>query len=230
MSAAEMVGRLLERYALSMDEIEIRSARCVQVEIAYRQPPPRPDRRLRPGHRPLLRLQGLVRPGRAHRHTQTRHRPATAGHLLYLLRLRDRYSCGVLPLRRHQPRHRHRNLRLSPRQPKAPRGRSPPRYGKFPARPRRPRRRTAGHDARRARKPPSKPSAPPTTRGFWSKTASWMKPSAKPAFASPIWPPSRGRLIAGRTLSRGLACGERVNLNRPVSGTGEACSVEHEAQ
>ena len=34
MSAAEMVGRLLERYALSMDEIEIRSAHCVQVEIA----------------------------------------------------------------------------------------------------------------------------------------------------------------------------------------------------
>ncbi len=30
MSAAEMVGRLLERYALSMDEIEIRSSRCVQ--------------------------------------------------------------------------------------------------------------------------------------------------------------------------------------------------------
>ncbi len=33
MSAAEMVGRLLERYALSMDEIEVRSARCVQVEV-----------------------------------------------------------------------------------------------------------------------------------------------------------------------------------------------------
>jgi hypothetical protein len=30
MSAAEMVGRLLERYALSMDEIE---ARCVQAEV-----------------------------------------------------------------------------------------------------------------------------------------------------------------------------------------------------
>src|ERR1700733_6066788 len=30
MAAAEMVGRLLERYALSMDEIEIRTARCVQ--------------------------------------------------------------------------------------------------------------------------------------------------------------------------------------------------------
>jgi hypothetical protein len=28
-----MVGRLLERYALSMDEIEIRTARCVQVEV-----------------------------------------------------------------------------------------------------------------------------------------------------------------------------------------------------
>jgi Protein of unknown function (DUF2786) len=34
MSAAEMVGRLLERYALSMDEIEVRSARCVQIEVA----------------------------------------------------------------------------------------------------------------------------------------------------------------------------------------------------
>ncbi len=33
MSAAEMVGRLLERYALSMDEIEVRESRCVQVEI-----------------------------------------------------------------------------------------------------------------------------------------------------------------------------------------------------
>ncbi len=32
-SAAEMVGRLLERYALSMDEIEVRTARCVQVEV-----------------------------------------------------------------------------------------------------------------------------------------------------------------------------------------------------
>ncbi|HEY2133852.1 MAG TPA: DUF2786 domain-containing protein [Acetobacteraceae bacterium] len=33
MAAADMVGRLLERYALSMAEIEIRQARCVQVEI-----------------------------------------------------------------------------------------------------------------------------------------------------------------------------------------------------
>jgi hypothetical protein len=33
MSAAEMVGRLLERYALNMDEIEIRSSRCVQREV-----------------------------------------------------------------------------------------------------------------------------------------------------------------------------------------------------
>jgi hypothetical protein len=33
MSAAEMVGRLLERYALSMDEIEVRDARCVQAEV-----------------------------------------------------------------------------------------------------------------------------------------------------------------------------------------------------
>ncbi len=32
MAAAEMVGRLLERYALSMDEVEVRAARCVQVE------------------------------------------------------------------------------------------------------------------------------------------------------------------------------------------------------
>jgi hypothetical protein len=33
MSAAEMVGRLLERYALNMDEIEIRASRCVQREV-----------------------------------------------------------------------------------------------------------------------------------------------------------------------------------------------------
>jgi hypothetical protein len=33
MAAAEMVGRLLERYALSMDTIEIRTARCVQVTV-----------------------------------------------------------------------------------------------------------------------------------------------------------------------------------------------------
>jgi hypothetical protein len=33
MSAAEMVGRLLERYALSMDEIEVRASRCVQIEV-----------------------------------------------------------------------------------------------------------------------------------------------------------------------------------------------------
>ena len=33
MAAAEMVGRLLERYALSMDAIEIRPARCIQVTV-----------------------------------------------------------------------------------------------------------------------------------------------------------------------------------------------------
>jgi len=33
MAAAEMVGRLLERYALSMDAIEIRTARCIEVAV-----------------------------------------------------------------------------------------------------------------------------------------------------------------------------------------------------
>ncbi|GLR66406.1 hypothetical protein GCM10010909_10860 [Acidocella aquatica] len=33
MSAADMVGRLLERYALSMDEIEVRTSKCVQREV-----------------------------------------------------------------------------------------------------------------------------------------------------------------------------------------------------
>src|SRR5271163_4921358 len=36
MAAAEMVGRLLERYALTMDEIEVREERCVQIEVAMR--------------------------------------------------------------------------------------------------------------------------------------------------------------------------------------------------
>ena len=33
MAAATMVGRLLDRYALGMDEIELRDARCVQLEV-----------------------------------------------------------------------------------------------------------------------------------------------------------------------------------------------------
>jgi hypothetical protein len=33
LAAAAMVGRLLERYALTMDEIEVRASRCVQVEV-----------------------------------------------------------------------------------------------------------------------------------------------------------------------------------------------------
>ena len=33
LAAAEMVGRLLERYALSMEEIDVRAALCVQVEV-----------------------------------------------------------------------------------------------------------------------------------------------------------------------------------------------------
>ncbi len=33
MAAAEMVGRLLERYALSMEEIDVREQRCVQIEL-----------------------------------------------------------------------------------------------------------------------------------------------------------------------------------------------------
>ena len=33
LSAAEMVGRLLEQYALSMDEIDVRTSRCVQAEV-----------------------------------------------------------------------------------------------------------------------------------------------------------------------------------------------------
>ena len=32
-AAAEMVGRLLERYALSMATIDVREERCVQVEV-----------------------------------------------------------------------------------------------------------------------------------------------------------------------------------------------------
>src|ERR1700748_1651944 len=33
MAAAEMVGRLLERYALSMEEIDVREERCVQITV-----------------------------------------------------------------------------------------------------------------------------------------------------------------------------------------------------
>lgn len=33
MAAADMVGRLLERYALSMEEIDVRQEPCVRVEV-----------------------------------------------------------------------------------------------------------------------------------------------------------------------------------------------------
>ena len=42
MAAAAMVGRLLERYALSMDEIDVREARCVQVTVPVGGPRRRP--------------------------------------------------------------------------------------------------------------------------------------------------------------------------------------------
>jgi hypothetical protein len=51
MAAAEMVRRLLERYALSMEEIDVHEQRCVQVEVTARWQSPAPDRRLRHGHR-----------------------------------------------------------------------------------------------------------------------------------------------------------------------------------
>jgi hypothetical protein len=42
LAAAEMVGRLLERYALSMEEVDLRAEPCVQVEV------PLPGRQRRP--------------------------------------------------------------------------------------------------------------------------------------------------------------------------------------
>ncbi|MCQ4160089.1 DUF2786 domain-containing protein [Roseomonas sp. GC11] len=42
LAAAEMAGRLLERYALTMEEVDLRRARCVQVEI------PLPGKQRRP--------------------------------------------------------------------------------------------------------------------------------------------------------------------------------------
>ena len=54
MAAAEMVGRLLERYALSMEEIDVREEPCVQIEVPIGGKQRRPDRRLRHGNRPIL--------------------------------------------------------------------------------------------------------------------------------------------------------------------------------
>jgi hypothetical protein len=51
LSAAEVARRLLERYALSMDELEIRSSRCVRSEVILGS---KRYRRLLPVHRPLL--------------------------------------------------------------------------------------------------------------------------------------------------------------------------------
>ena len=73
-SAAEMVGRLLERYALSMDEIEVRTARCVEVEVtvdrlrrgrsmaAFRRSPGSVTARSGlPGRRAVIRMMRILR-------------------------------------------------------------------------------------------------------------------------------------------------------------------------
>ena len=61
MAAAEMVGRLLERYALSMEEIDVREERCVQIEVPIGGTKAVSDPRLRHGGRAVLRLQGVDR-------------------------------------------------------------------------------------------------------------------------------------------------------------------------
>ena len=64
MAAAEMVGRLLERYALSMEEIDVREAALRPGRGADRRQAAAADRRLRHGDRAVLRLQGVGLAGR----------------------------------------------------------------------------------------------------------------------------------------------------------------------
>ena len=64
MAAAEMVGRLLERYALSMEEIDVREAHCVRVEVPLGGTQRRPIDGCVTSIAQLLRLQSLDRAGR----------------------------------------------------------------------------------------------------------------------------------------------------------------------
>ena len=59
MAAAEMVGRLLERYALSMEEIDVREAHCDSRRGPHRWQAATADRQLRPVDCPVLRLQSV---------------------------------------------------------------------------------------------------------------------------------------------------------------------------
>ena len=63
MAAAEMVGRLLERYALTMDAIDVRQTPCVEARVPAGGLRRRPIDTCVPGDRPLLRLQGVVGTG-----------------------------------------------------------------------------------------------------------------------------------------------------------------------
>jgi hypothetical protein len=92
MAAAEMVGRLLERYALTMEEIDLRESPLRPGRDPPSRPAAPPHRRLRARYCPLLRLQGLAGP---------RRRGAT----LCLFRLRDGYRAGRLPVPGGGPRH-----------------------------------------------------------------------------------------------------------------------------
>lgn len=84
MAAAEMVGRLLGRYALSMDEIEVRQARCVQAEV------PMGGRRRRPIDACVPAIARfcdckvwLLRPPRTNRIPDAGTPPGAGGHYVF---------------------------------------------------------------------------------------------------------------------------------------------------
>ena len=119
MSAAEMVGRLLERYALSMDEIEVRESRCVQAEV------PMGGRRRRPIDACVPAIARfcdckvwLARGARPKSDMMPRLRLDPVGQPLRVLRLRNRHRARHLPVRGDRSRHRDRDGRLQAPNPR----------------------------------------------------------------------------------------------------------------
>ena len=111
MSAAEMVGRLLERYALSMDEIEVREARCVQAEVPMGGQRRRPIDACVPAIARFCDCKVWLARATS-RDLCTRGCRGDVWQLLCVFRLRDRYRTRHLSIRsdRTSGQHRDRDL------------------------------------------------------------------------------------------------------------------------
>ena len=209
MAAAEMVGRLLERYALSMEEIDVREERCVQVEV------PIGGKRRRPIDGCVTSIARfcdckvwIARDGILPSYVFFGFDADTAL-ASYLFNVIDRAMATALTaFRRTNPQlsgTRLRDASKSFQQGMA--ARIADRLDQMPA-----------------RVTPISHNAQPEPRSCWSSTSSSRTPSDRPEIRLFACRRSEQTRALERRVLAWMAAGDRVNLNRPVGvPTGSRC-------